>query len=286
MHQDKIELSFLENYENLQTALLSTLDISKNQLKKYLTKKELSKPIKGQCAYTLPIDILNNQKINPIYTGNKVFTIGESKTIVAVHKPINCHSLPLKYSDTNCLQNYLTSIQSPLVKVNKEQLERGLLNRLDYETSGLILFAKDDHTYQQVRSEFDSNVLKKEYIAIVKGQFPEKIEMMNHLGNSGDRKKVIVSEKGELALASARCLDFRDDKSLVHIELKTGLRHQIRVQLSNLGFPILGDTLYGGEKERRLFLHSWRYTLNYNGEKIEFEDKEAELFSRFFDLNT
>jgi 23S rRNA pseudouridine1911/1915/1917 synthase len=70
------------------------------------------------------------------------------------------------------------------------------------------------------------------------------------------------------------------DKSLLMIELKTGLRHQIRAQLSYLGFPILGDELYGGNKAERLYLHAWRY------EWSEFvEDNHMDLFDRFFDLN-
>lgn len=286
MHQDKIEISFIEDYDSFQSALLSLVDISKNQLKKFLSKKELARPIRANKTYQIPIDIINNQKINPIYTGNPVRILGESEHIVAVHKPRECHSLPLKYSDTNCVQNYLCSVHSNLLEVNMRQLERGLLNRLDFETSGILLFAKSDDIYQKVRNEFHTIVTVKNYLAIVEGEFPNSVELMNHLTNSGDRKTVLVSDQGELALARAERIDFKEGKSLVKIELKTGLRHQIRVQLAHLGFPILGDILYGGAAHERLFLHAKEYALELAGEKVSFVDNDAELFSSFFDLNS
>ena len=71
------------------------------------------------------------------------------------------------------------------------------------------------------------------------------------------------------------------NNSLVLVNLQSGLRHQIRAQLAALGFPILGDELYGGSRAERLFLHAWRYEWS----EIE-EDNSADLFDGFFDLNS
>jgi 23S rRNA pseudouridine1911/1915/1917 synthase len=75
----------------------------------------------------------------------------------------------------------------------------------------------------------------------------------------------------------------KEGKSLLLVKLETGLRHQIRAQLSHLGFPILGDELYGGMKDQRVYLHALKYEWEAEAEA---EDSEAELFDRFFDLNS
>ena len=77
-----------------------------------------------------------------------------------------------------------------------------------------------------------------------------------------------------------RTLLVKDEKTLLLVSLETGLRHQIRAQLSHLGFPILGDELYGGAKSSRLFLHAWKY----EWDEIVV-DQNADGFEKYFDLS-
>jgi 23S rRNA-/tRNA-specific pseudouridylate synthase len=99
-------------------------------------------------------------------------------------------------------------------------------------------------------------------------------------GSGGERVK--VDSKGQLAQLDFETIMTQENKSLVLINLKHGLRHQIRVQMAEIGFPLLGDEFYGGTSAERLFLHCWRYEMDEG----VFEDTEAELFDNFFDLNS
>jgi 23S rRNA pseudouridine1911/1915/1917 synthase len=151
----------------------------------------------------------------------------------------------------------------------------------------VLVLAKTEKKFDEIRNDFFQVVKEKYYLAIVKGDFDREgrwEHFFSPYGVKGSKQLVGAIEKKDHSRGVLECLKVQYMKgySLILVRLKTGLRHQIRAQLAFLGFPILGDTLYGGVEEKRIYLHAWRYKLD--GEL--FQDNEAELFDNFVDLNS
>ncbi len=207
--------------------------------------------------------------INPNYCGPDIPILYEDEKIIAVSKPVGVHSHPHGYNETDNMLSYfrMKNIFSVL-NTNTEGMDRGLLYRLDSGTSGVLLFAKSDELYHEVRNQFASVAKKKVYQTIVCGKAEEVKELSGLLvgtGKKGSLMKSCASDStGAMkALLRYRLIEYKEelDLSLLEVELQTGVRHQIRAQLANEGLPILGDMLYGGRSSSRIFLHAYLYEL-------------------------
>jgi 23S rRNA pseudouridine1911/1915/1917 synthase len=284
---NSVEFQWLASGGSCKEALQQLLGCSGQLLKKHFSSNELQRQVYAKDVMKLSLDLVNHLKINPVYSGPDVLILKETQDYIAVHKPAGVHCHPLKYSDTDTLLNYLASqnLFSPLM-VNTDQYDRGLLYRLDYETSGVVILAKNLSFHSLMRNDFEKQMKKKLYLAIVEGDFDREgnwTHFFKATGAKGSKQKVFDlpqtdSHEGSLMVKK---ISARNEQSLLLIELKTGLRHQIRAQLSHLGHPLLGDELYGGKKAERLFLHAWMYEWNQT-----VEDSQADLFDRFFDLDS
>ena len=281
-----IEVQWLRDEKSLKQALQESLHSSGQQLKKYFSSKQLQRPVAAKEILRLPANLVNHMQINPVFSGTRPSILTEDSLYIALHKPPGIHCHPLDYSDKDTLLNYLVDEKKfEALNVNQEHYDRGLLHRLDLETSGVVLLAKTDRVYQNTRNAFATEVKRKFYWAVVNGSFNQEGLWTHHFKSSGVKgskqkvsdEAVDLSSPGSMAVIK---VTESNGKSLLLVNLKTGLRHQIRAQLSHLGFPILGDELYGGVKAERLFLHALRY------EWMDVvEDPNAELFDRLFDLN-
>lgn len=281
-----IEVQWLRDEKSLKEALQESLQSSGQQLKKYFSSKQLQRPVVAKELLKLPLDLVNHLKINPEFKGPKPSVLSEDSLYIALHKPAGVHCHPHSYSDKDTLLNYLAAEKKyEALEVNPENYDRGLLHRLDLETSGVVLLAKTDRVYQNTRTAFATEVKRKFYWAVVNGSFDKEGLWTHHFratGIKGSKQKVSddpadLSSPGSMAVMK---VTENNGKSLLLINLKTGLRHQIRAQLAHLGFPIVGDEFYGGLQAERLFLHALRY------EWMDVvEDPNAELFDRLFDLN-
>ncbi len=131
-----------------------------------------------------------------------------------------------------------------------------IINRLDRETSGIVLVAKDKRAARLLGRQFERRQVQKEYLVLVEGQFPDTMQADGVLvsADSVVRKKRAFQRDGEGESCSTRfrCLERFDGMSLVHVELGTGRMHQIRASLCSLGFPVVGDKIYGVDE--RIFL--------------------------------
>ena len=146
-------------------------------------------------------------------------------------------------------------------------------HRLDKETSGALLLAKNEEAYRQAALQFQEREVEKIYHALVKGRFlNESIQVDVPLRTSGSGKVVFDKRRGKEATTLIRPKQFFRDYTLVEAKPLTGRTHQIRAHLSYLDFPICGDTMYGGEA---IFLSS----LKKDFKKKQYE-KERPLFSR------
>ncbi len=126
----------------------------------------------------------------------------------------------------------------------------GIVHRLDKNTSGLLVIAKDEDTHRKLSKLFSVHNIEREYWAIVWGHFiKKKGTIEKSLGRSSkDRKKVIVREDGKHAVTEYEVIKEFDFLSLVRLTLQTGRTHQIRVHMHSIGHPVFGDSDYEGRK--------------------------------------
>lgn len=136
-----------------------------------------------------------------------------------------------------------------------------LLNRLDKETSGVMMFAKNEEFQKKAIKEFQSNRVYKEYVAVVEGKVIDEIEIDKPILTTKDRgtaKSKIDMKRGKPAKTTIYPLLVEGNKSKIKVVIESGRTHQIRVHLNSIGFPILGDAVYGrtASNINRVLLHS------------------------------
>ena len=276
---NKIEFAFLRPYPNLEAALKDLAGISHNKIKKHLSKGERGRKISPRQTLLFPIDLLNHGQINPHCLQSSVEILHECHRFLVLNKPPDMHGHPLNYSDqNNCLSHLRAEGRGGLLVVNGQTQERGLLNRLDYGTSGILCYVKGEGDYRELRENFSSLVKKKLYYALVPGRFELPVEKASHylrpMGPKGEKMVILEGPQADAfeaqALFRLRSYDADKNQSLVEVELLTGVRHQVRAQLAALGFSIVGDELYGGIKAQRLYLHAHLYELELHGRKYCF----------------
>jgi 23S rRNA pseudouridine1911/1915/1917 synthase len=171
----------------------------------------------------------------------------EDDELLIVNKPAGMVTHPAygNYSGTlvNALLNHCKSLSS----VNTE-LRPGIVHRLDKDTTGLMVVAKNDVAHQLLAKQFSRRTIDREYWAIVWGKFKQRKGTIDAtLGRSKrDRKKVAVTAEGKNAITDFEVLKEFEYLSLVRLKLRTGRTHQIRVHLAHIGHPVFGDPTYGG----------------------------------------
>ncbi len=182
----------------------------------------------------------------------------EQGGLVAVNKPAGIPTHPLDYDELGTLANAIVGRFPEARSIGFGGLEPGLLHRLDTQTSGVVVFAQSTAAWEHARRTFEDRSARKLYLARVHGQLRGSHELHLRLVNRGARMRV-VEQGGLPAHSLIRALDVRTADTLVEIDLRTGVRHQIRASLARLGHPIIGDTLYGSSSDRgRHLLHAWR----------------------------
>jgi 23S rRNA pseudouridine1911/1915/1917 synthase len=155
--------------------------------------------------------------------------------------------------------------------------DRGLLYRLDYETSGLLILSDDESFIGDLRKG-SIKPTKKSYWAVVEGDYEGEEHLVHTLSTSG--KRIISSQQGREANLNVQKVAYNssEDMSVLKVELKEGLRHQIRAQLSFVGFPIVGDVLYGAKASLKGFgLHCRAYDID----SVSFTDDQFGLLENF-----
>ncbi|MBE3113872.1 MAG: RluA family pseudouridine synthase [Actinobacteria bacterium] len=163
----------------------------------------------------------------------------------------------------------------------------GIVHRLDKDTSGLLIIARDDNTHRLLSEKFKEREIIKTYTALVWGSFSEsKGEIILPIGRSRmDRKKMSISiDRGRDAVTRFEVKEEFENSTLLDIHPETGRTHQIRVHLSYIGHPIIGDAIYGSAESKKMaeelgigrqFLHAKRleFTHPVTGKQIVLEDK-------------
>ncbi len=176
--------------------------------------------------------------------------IYEDEYLLVVNKPAGMVAHPAYANYTGTLVNALLHHTKKLSGLN-EPGRPGIIHRLDKDTSGLLVVAKDDFTHAKIAEQFSKRTVDKEYHAVCWGKFKDqKGELDSNIVRSKkDRKKFSTSEtEGKHALTLYEVIEEFEFTSYLKINLKTGRTHQIRVHLSGIGKPVFGDPTYGGRQ--------------------------------------
>jgi 23S rRNA pseudouridine1911/1915/1917 synthase len=263
-------LCFLSSHKSFKLALKHLLGCSNNQMKKCFSSKELDSSINNQEEVQIPIK-LRNIGIVSVSNKSSLKIVSEDENVLVLKKPCKLHCHPMNFGEVDNALSELRFLRSDghrLFSINKEKFDKGLLYRLDYETSGILIYIKNANHYSKLRNNFKLMVKKKIYLAVVEGEVTSMGKVTDHIIGSGPKgSKMKVDPAGDLA--ELEILDSKynkkEDKTLLVIRLYSGLRHQIRIQLKNMGNPIVGDILYEGREGKRLYLHAYSYDISELG---------------------
>ena len=166
------------------------------------------------------------------------------------------------------------------------EIRPGIVHRIDKDTSGLLIIAKNDAAHINVSEQIKNHEVKKTYIALVRGTVKENQATINMpiARSEKDRTKMAVSKKGKEAITHITVLERFDGFTLLEVNIETGRTHQIRVHLSQIGYPIVGDFVYSNGRNpfgvEGQMLHSAKLDFVHptTGEKMHLEAKLPEYF--------
>jgi 23S rRNA pseudouridine1911/1915/1917 synthase len=200
--------------------------------------------------------------------------IYEDDVILAVDKPAGIATHGFSGRDTDALTNLLLARWPELAKVGKSRWEPGIIHRLDRETSGVLLAAKNQAAFEHLRSQFRRRAVTKIYWVLVHGETQNagliEIPLVH---DRGDRRRMravtgATPSQGQAwkAITRYRRIASRRNVSLLEIDMETGVTHQIRAHCAAIGHPIVGDALYGDLEAAafglaRHFLHARSLTV-------------------------
>jgi 23S rRNA pseudouridine1911/1915/1917 synthase len=228
---------------------------------------------------------ISNSKAKELIDAGLVF-VGDKKLVVARglisvmsrFKVVEQERIKILFEDENLIAVVKPhSVTSEIVA--KKFKDANLLHRLDKETSGVLILCKDEEFREKAIEEFRQHRVYKEYVAVIEGRLVEEIVIDSPIETKkGKVAKSIISKDGKEAKTTASPVAMIGKKTKVKVIITTGRTHQIRVHLSSVGYPILGDLLYGSQmRSKRVMLHSKKIELL----GYKFEAKEPREFEQF-----
>ncbi len=204
----------------------------------------------------------------------------EDDDILVIDKPAGLTVHPSPGQTAHTLVNAILS-RLPAAEFG-DSLRPGIVHRLDKDTSGLMLVAKNKAAQADLISQFKARTIKKAYLALVKGRVtPEQGSIEAAIGRDPrNRKRMAVVSEGRPARTNYKVVKYLDGYTLLEVEPETGRTHQIRVHFAAIGFPVVGDATYGTRSKHlsRQFLHAYRlgFKLPSTGDYMEFNSELPE----------
>ena len=189
--------------------------------------------------------------------------IYEDKDIIVVNKPKGLVVHPGNGNWDGTLVNAIMAHCKDLSGIGGE-IRPGIVHRIDKDTSGLLIIAKNDKAHINVSEQIKNHQVKKTYIALVRGTFKENEATINMpiARSTKDRTKMAVNRNGKEAITHFKVLERFSDCTLLEVNIETGRTHQIRVHMAEIGRPLIGDIVYSNGKNRfnvqGQMLHSYK----------------------------
>ncbi len=212
----------------------------------------------------------------------------EDEDIIVVNKPKGMVVHPGNGNPDGTLVNALMTICKDSLSGIGGEIRPGIVHRLDKDTSGVIVVAKNDKAHINLSEQIKNHEVEKTYIALVRGIVKENEATINMpIGrNKNDRKKMAVEKDGKPAVTHFKVLERypKDNCTLLEVKIETGRTHQIRVHLSHIGYPVIGDTTYSNGKNKWgvvgqcLHAKSLKFKHPITGKEMKIEAKLPEYF--------
>ena len=178
----------------------------------------------------------------------------EDADMLIVNKPKGMVVHPANGNPDGTLVNAVMAICKDSLSGIGGEIRPGIVHRLDKNTSGVVMIAKNDKTHIALSNMLKNHEIKKTYIALVRGIIKENEATINMpiARSTSDRKKMAVSRDGKNAVTHFKVLERfnKENVTLLEIKIETGRTHQIRVHLSHIGYPIVGDDVYSNGKNQ------------------------------------
>ncbi|NQJ73540.1 RluA family pseudouridine synthase [Streptococcus suis] len=269
------------------------------KIKTFLKKHGVSKGLLAKIKYTGGAILVNDQPQNATYLldiGDRVTIdipaeedltgslepisfpldiVYEDAHFLAINKPVGYASIPSSLHSST-IANF---VKGYLVDQDYENKQVHIVTRLDRDTSGVMLFAKHGYAHARLDKQLQAKLIHKRYYALVKGEgvLDQEGDIIAPIGRPED--SIItrcVTKTGKYAHTSYRVVQSWGDIHLVDIQLHTGRTHQIRVHFSHIGFPLLGDDMYGGSLEcgiqrQALHCHNLAFDNPFSARRIDLE---------------
>ena len=213
----------------------------------------------------------------------------EDENMLVINKPSGMLTHPTTTEKENTLVNALKYKYGENLSDINGEFRRGILHRLDRNTSGLLMVAKNNRAHEFLANQIKEKTAIRKYLAVVKGSIDEDMILNYPIGRhktQPQKMDVVFDEKGKPSLTELKVLEKFKDATFVELTLRTGRTHQIRVHLSHIGHPVYNDTLYGFGKikikteEQVLEAYKLKFTKPFGDEIIELEIPEDEKILR------
>lgn len=216
----------------------------------------------------------------------------EDEDIAVIDKPKGMVVHPAAGNEEGTLVNALLYHMGDRLSGIGGERRPGIVHRIDKDTSGLLVIAKNDFAHTVLSEGLKTHSIDREYMAVAIGGFKDDAGTVNKpIGrNPKDRKKMAIVADGREAITHYTVAERFNGYTLLAVKLETGRTHQIRVHLSSIGHPLLGDTVYGGKSTLKMHLdgqtlHAYRLTLTHprTGKTMTFESPLPEYFEAVLD---
>lgn len=275
-----------EKFENFTRSQIKKLIESQHiKINNKIIKPSTKIEKKDKITVTLPE--FKSSELKPL---NKYLDIKyENKDLIIINKPSGIVVHPSKGHQNDTIINALIGMEIKFESYLGKP-KPWLVHRLDKDTSGVLIIAKNESTYNYLTKIQKDRMIKKQYMAIVQGipNSPKAIIDAPIGRNKLNRKKMSIKKEGRYALTEYEILKSKNNMSLLNITLLTGRTHQIRVHLNAIGHPIIGDILYGKKSKyaHRQMLHAYKLSfkdIQNNNITVESEpEKDMKEFIEFY----
>lgn len=218
--------------------------------------------------------------------------IYEDDDIIVVNKPKGMVVHPANGNPDGTLVNAILSMCKGSLSGIGGEVRPGIVHRLDKDTSGLIIIAKNDKAHINMSKQIQDRLITKKYIALVRGVLPEDEATIDMpiARSLKDRKKMDVNKNGKNAITHFKVLKRYNKYTLIEVKIDTGRTHQIRVHMSHIGYPIIGDEVYSNGKNefgvegQMLHAKSLDFKHPITGKQIHLEAPLPEYFQKVLDI--
>ena len=225
--------------------------IEQNQIK--VNGKSIKESYKVKLNDEIQINIPEAKKVDIVAQNIPLEILYEDDDIIVVNKPKGMVVHPANGNLEGTLVNAIMAICKDSLSGIGGEIRPGIVHRLDKNTSGCIIVAKNDKAHINLSNQLKNHEIKKTYIALIRGIIKENEATINMpiARDKIDRKKMAIDKAGKTAITHFKVLDrFENKYTLLEINIETGRTHQIRVHLSHIGYPIIGDDVYSNGKNK------------------------------------